>query len=236
MIRKWIPEQVRLRIRVWQRTWNDWKTRRKYPLSTERGTVSGKVQLTVAQEIKSSATFDNKVHNLKLAAVALEQVVIGPGEVFSFWKIIGNPSAARGYRKGRNIVGGKLQEAVGGGLCQLSGIVYHAALRAGLETVERYNHTVDIYKEEDRFTPLGSDATVVYGYKDLRMRNTLSVPMQFVCEFSENEIACGIRASVILKARELHFDRHDSEQKREVYTMDSTTGECVAVSTYKLPL
>jgi len=58
----------------------------------------------------------------------------------------------------------------GGGLCQLSGIIYHAVLEAGLEILERHPHSLDIYTATTRYTPLGSDAAVVYGHKDLRFK------------------------------------------------------------------
>jgi vancomycin resistance protein VanW len=54
------------------------------------------------------------------------------------------------------------------------GILYYLSLQAGLKPLERYPHSTDIYTDETRFTPLGSDATVVYGYKDFRFVNTLS--------------------------------------------------------------
>jgi hypothetical protein len=53
--------------------------------------------------------------------------------------------------------------------------VYHIGIIAGLDIIERYNHSVDIYTDDTRFAPLGTDATVVYGYKDLRIRNNTNV-------------------------------------------------------------
>jgi vancomycin resistance protein VanW len=57
--------------------------------------------------------------------------------------------------------------------------MYHLALLSGLTIVERHPHSIDIYKEEDRFTPLGADATVVWGFKDLRLSNPHSVDVLF---------------------------------------------------------
>lgn len=234
MIRKLLSSPLKLQIRLLQRRFSDWKNRDNLVFSTSISHLDEVIQVSVFQDVKVTGLYENKVHNLRLAASGIGQVVVQPGETLSFWKIVGNPSETNGYKIGRNIVGGQLQAAVGGGLCQLSGIMYHTALLAGLSVVERYNHTVDIYKEEDRFTPLGADATVVYGYKDLRIRNTLNVPIQFVFELKEGKLHCGLKCTKMLISRELIFERTDFSDRREVRTIDRSNGECIAVSTYRI--
>lgn len=57
--------------------------------------------------------------------------------------------------------------SIGGGLCQLSNAIYDAALRQGLEIVERHRHSQVIpgsLAERDR------DAVVFWNYVDLRLR------------------------------------------------------------------
>ena len=232
-MRKLIPASFKRRFRLFQRAYRDWKNRHSTPHAVSRGTLNEPIRLTVSQVIKRTSLFENKVHNLQRAARELEQVVVMPGEMLSFWNIIGDPTAKRGYKNGRNIVNGTLQEAVGGGLCQLSGIVYHTALLAGLTVLERYNHTVDIYKEEDRFTPLGADATVVYGYKDLRFLNDTAVPLQLSFSFETESITCGIKSAAELIVRDLQFERTEGEGFRLVYTKDKD-GITIAESRYKL--
>lgn len=234
MMRKLLPQSLKLQLRLLQRRFSDWKKRNDLLFSSSINNLDGAIQISVFQEVKVTSLYENKVHNLYCASSRISQIVIQPNETFSFWKIIGNPSEANGYRKGRNIVGGQLLEAVGGGLCQLSGIMYHTALLAGLSIEERYNHTVDIYEEEDRFTPLGSDATVVYGYKDLRIRNTLNVPLQFIFSIDNGQLHCGLKCTKSLIFKELIFERADFSDRREVRTIDKNTGECIAVSTYRI--
>lgn len=117
--------------------------------------------------------------NLLRAIKSIEQVQINTNEIFSFWRIVRNPSKKNGFVESRSLVNGKIENSIGGGLCQLSGLLYHISLLANLEIVERHNHSIDIYTEETRFAPLGSDATVAYGYKDLKIRNNLSSPIKF---------------------------------------------------------
>jgi vancomycin resistance protein VanW len=209
------------------------------PLAVSSGTLSDPYKISVSQAIKRTNLYENKIHNLHLAAGRIECIVVRPGEVFSFWKIVGNPSVNNGYKTGRNIVNGKLQEAVGGGLCQLSGIMYHTALLAGLKVIERYNHTVDIYAEEDRFTPLGADATVVYGYKDLRVQNPFDSAIRFTFAIEQptgadagGTITCSINSDQPLVQKTLIFKREEHSGRRTVVTTNES-GETIAESYYK---
>jgi vancomycin resistance protein VanW len=135
------------------------------------------VQLELTQAIKVTDFSENKIYNLALAAQSINDVVINPQQIFSLWTLIGAPTQQRGYLPGRSLVKQQLQAEYGGGLCQLSGLLYHLALTAGLTVLERHPHSVDLYTEETRFAPLGSDATVVYGYKDFRFLNSLPQPI-----------------------------------------------------------
>jgi vancomycin resistance protein VanW len=235
MIRRILPPKIKLQLRLAQRYFSDKKERIVFARTSSDNSALHAIQFSVDQQIKRSYLFENKVHNLHRASKQIEQVVIRPGEVFSFWNVIGNPSEKNGYKKGRNIVNGKLQEAVGGGLCQLSGIIYHTVLLSGLTIIERHNHTIDIYKEEDRFTPLGADATVVYGYKDLRFRNSFSFPISFRFVFGEEAIRCSISGEETITARDIDFIRREEKSARHVETIDRGTMEVIVVSIYKLP-
>jgi hypothetical protein len=84
-----------------------------------------------------------KVENLRQAARAFHGVEIPAGGVFSFWRQLGRTTKSKGFTAGRELREGCLVPAVGGGLCQLSGLLYQAALKAGLEVVERHAHSRD---------------------------------------------------------------------------------------------
>lgn len=136
-------------------------------------------QITIRQIIPNNSSLENKKHNLATAIACIENIPIQPGQIFSFWHLVGEASPQKGYRESRAIVNNQLQSEFGGGLCQLPGLLYSLILKAGLNPLERHPHSKDIYTEATRFAPLGSDATVVYGYKDFRFENTLSVPLCF---------------------------------------------------------
>ena len=71
--------------------------------------------------------------------------------------------------------------------------------------MERHSHSIDIYKEDERFTALGSDSTVVFGYKDLQIKNNLLFPLQFKCWVQEDELYLSIRSQNMIKLKTIHF-------------------------------
>ncbi|PYJ60004.1 MAG: vancomycin resistance protein [Verrucomicrobia bacterium] len=152
-------------------------------------------QVTIEQPILPTEFVAAKIHNIELARRQIQNLPIPPNAVFSFWHLVGRPTPANGFQMGRSLLGGELRADYGGGLCQLSGIIYHASLVAGLRIRERHPHSRDIYHDSTRYTPLGADATVAYGFKDLRVENSLSVPICYRVMLSENRVACSVCAT-----------------------------------------
>jgi len=109
-----------------------------------------------------------KVQNLRIAAAALDGLVIPAGEVFSFWEHVGRPTKARGFAPGRELREGCIIPSIGGGLCQLSNALYGAALDAHCEIVERHAHSRRV---PGSMAAAGRDATVFWNYVDLRFRS-----------------------------------------------------------------
>ncbi|MFZ5626399.1 MAG: VanW family protein [Bacillota bacterium] len=117
-----------------------------------------------------STTFDPKnvdrAYNVMVAANAVNGVLLAPGQVFSFNKIVGPRSKEAGYRDAPVIINNELVPGVGGGVCQVSTTLYNSVLLAGLEIVERTNHSIPV-----KYVPVGRDATVTYGGLDFKFRN-----------------------------------------------------------------
>ncbi len=95
--------------------------------------------------------------NIWIPASVINGFVVGPGETFDFWKVVGEVNRAKGYGLGGAIVDGhtQAQGAIGGGICSCSTTLFNAALRGGFKMGARRNH----YYYIDRY-PLGLDATV----------------------------------------------------------------------------
>ncbi|MDF2890955.1 MAG: vancomycin resistance protein [Clostridia bacterium] len=113
----------------------------------------------------------NKVENLKLAVKHLNSIILRPGETFSYWRLIGKPTKQKGYKDGMVLYYGGFTAGVGGGLCQLSNLIYWMTLHTPLKIVERYRHSYDVFPDVNRTQPFGSGATCVYNYRDLQIYN-----------------------------------------------------------------
>jgi len=172
-----------------------------------RGGGDWPVRVELCQRVMPSAVLEAKLANLRLGASLIDGSVVEPGARWSFWHRVGRPSAARGFVAGRNIVDGRLVRQAGGGLCQLSSLLHHLALLAGLTVEERHAHSLDIYREDERFTPLGADATVVWGFKDLRLRNPHAAAISITCRVDGTRLIGEVRADAPILAREVDFVR-----------------------------
>ncbi len=221
--KRFIPTIVKLKFKIAKRQICDLEfiSKNRFAKKRPQEKISN-FSIATEQEIKKGTFLENKIHNLKLASKAINEVCIHPNEIFSFWKTIGNPSERNGFKKGRNIVNQKVSEEIGGGLCQLSGIIYHTALKANLPILERHNHSVDIYSEEERFTPLGADATVVYGYKDLRIKNNKPFPIKFEIEIEGNTLTCSLFSENEIGENKITFNCIDKGKKLEIITFINT--------------
>ncbi len=136
---------------------------------------------------------DAKHNNSRLLAGSLSGSVIEPGETWSLWKLAGAPTRAKGYGEAAAIVNGELTTAVGGATCLVSTVVFNAGLLAGLEVVERAHHSVDTYGDR-RYFELGRDATIEYGYLDLRFRNPFPWPLRLDVHVDPTEVRAAFHA------------------------------------------
>jgi vancomycin resistance protein VanW len=132
-----------------------------------------------------------KAANLKLAAAALDGIVVEPGETLSFWFLVGEPSRARGFEKGMELRSGCVVPTVGGGLCQLASAVFELGLRTGLTVVERHAHSLEIAPEPDRIRPFGATASVLYPYRDVQLKNELDRAVIVGARLERDELVVG---------------------------------------------
>ncbi len=133
----------------------------------------------------------NKVTNLELAVKQLNGVLVRPGETFSYWRLIGNPTRRKGYLEGMQLINGKVVSAVGGGLCQLSNLIFWMSIHTPLTVTERHRHDYDVFPDSNRTQPFGSGATCFYPYGNLMLRNdtedTFQLNVRVGSEYLEGE-------------------------------------------------
>jgi len=210
-IKKIVPFYIKVKLQLLKRSVRDVVKGYYFNYAKRRySTNDFSNSIALKQELKPNKA---KNKNLLRAIKSIEQIQINPNEILSFWRIVGNPSKKNGFTESRSLVNCKIENTIGGGLCQLSGLMYYISLIAQLEILERHNHSIDIYNEETRFTPLGSDATVAYGYKDLKIRNNLNCPIKFNFSIEDDTIKVMILHSSVI--------RHNVVQFKEVISDDN---------------
>ncbi|MCU0848693.1 MAG: VanW family protein [Spirochaetes bacterium] len=127
--------------------------------------------------------------NISIACLRLNGSVISPGAVFSFNEIVGEGSTANGYLNGRVLYRDDVRMEPGGGLCQVSSTLFNALLLSGGDIVERHRHFKPV-----SYVPPGLDATIKYGKKDLRMKNSSGRPLTIMTSINDKSLTVEIMA------------------------------------------
>jgi vancomycin resistance protein YoaR len=111
-----------------------------------------------------------RIHNVALTASKINNIIIPPGEEFSFNKALGEVSTETEYKAAYIIQNGQTVLAPGGGVCQVSSTLFRALLDSGLKVSKRLAHSYRVSYYEINNEP-GFDATVYSGNIDLRFIN-----------------------------------------------------------------
>ncbi len=188
--------------------------------------------IIISQPFKPSSTLESKKHNLRQAAARINKLTIKPGEIFSFWHTVGNPNDASRFMAGRSIHGSTVTTDLGGGLCQASGIIHHLSLLAGLQILERHNHSIDLYTDETRFAPIGTDATVFYGYKDLRIFNNTDGCISFLLDIQDDNITATLRSEKEIKQLDLSISTTEKPDGRKHVKITDHKSQVISESNY----
>lgn len=150
----------------------------------------------------------NKITNLKIAVKNLNGLIIKPGETFSFWKLIGKPSYRRGYLDGLVLTpNGSFKPGVGGGLCQLSNLIYWMTLHSSLTVTERHRHSFDIFPDVNRTQPFGAGATCSYCSYDIQIFNGTNSEFQLNVYLTKDDLVGEWRSS------DMHMNKYEVYEK-----------------------
>lgn len=123
---------------------------------------------------------ENKRTNLRLAVAKINHTILQPGETFSIWKLVGRPTAAKGYLEGLVLNQGKIDKGIGGGLCQLGNLLFWICAHSPLQITERYRHGFDVFPDVNRNVPFGAGATLSYNYIDFQVYNPTDQAFQLI--------------------------------------------------------
>lgn len=136
---------------------------------------------------KFSTKDSNRVTNVVLSAKATSDVLLMPGEEFSYNNLTGKRTKSKGYKDAPVIVNGKLEQDVGGGVCQVSSTLFNSVLYSGLDVTSRRNHSL-----KSSYVSIGRDAMVSDGGSDFRFKNPYSHPV-----YIKNTVSNGVITSKI---------------------------------------
>ena len=141
-----------------------------------------KLRDTYLEECRTTyfGSTNNRVSNLKKACDILNGIVLMPGEVFSYNDALGERTAEAGWLPAPAYANGEVRQENGGGICQVSSTLYNAALYANLQILERECHQFQV-----TYLPWGMDATVSWGWPDLKFRNDKDYPIKIVAWVDE---------------------------------------------------
>lgn len=130
-----------------------------------------------------------RLQNVALAAQACSGRVLLPGDSFSFNEVVGERTAARGFRPAPSYVGGLTVDTVGGGICQVSSALYCCSVYANLETLTRHHHGFAV-----SYVPDGLDAAVSWDSLDFRFKNSSRFPVRIEAHVQDRTLTvrfCG---------------------------------------------
>ena len=152
----------------------------------------------------NGAGSEGRNENLRLACASINGTLLAPGEIFSMNKTLGPQTYANGYKDAGIYVNGKVEQGVGGGVCQVTTTLYNAVIKSEIDIVERSNHSLTV-----AYVPMGMDAAIAGDYKDLKFKNTTDYPIYLEAYITSNQIVTNIYGY------EIHGDGHKVEYETE---------------------
>ena len=108
----------------------------------------------------------NRVLNIHRGADIMDGTIILSGGTFSLNEVLGKRTAERGFHSAPQIFNGRLEDAIGGGVSQISTTTYNAAFFGGMRIITHQPHQFYISRY-----PMGREATVSWGGPELIWKN-----------------------------------------------------------------
>ncbi|MCQ2975015.1 MAG: VanW family protein [Bacteroidales bacterium] len=149
----------------------------------------------------------NKAVNISIASNKINKLIIYPGEVFSFWKIVGKTSEKNGFKAGRVLVNNILKPGIGGGLCNLANTIHRLILHSPLDVVEFHSHSDALAPDEGERIPFNAGTSVNYNYIDYRFKNNTKQNFQLLTWCQDETLFAELRAEY-----DIPFNYHLEEE------------------------
>jgi vancomycin resistance protein YoaR len=155
----------------------------------------GNIRSKLIGKYVTSFNSNNKkrTNNINLAAAAINNYVLFPGEKFSFNQVVGKRTAGKGYLPAPVIIRGEFSEDIGGGICQVSTTLFNAVDNAGLQIIQRFSHSRKV-----PYIPPGRDATVSWYGPDFVFKNKYNQPILIQAKTLGNKLIVKIYSSDVI--------------------------------------
>ena len=157
--------------------------------------LKANTQLISTMTTSYEGSTDDRITNIRVMSGVVNGTVIQPGVTWSINAAAGPRNAQtakeKGWAEAHGITNGRYEDQFGGGVCQVSGTLYNAAIRAELTIVKRYIHSWPSV-----YVPEGLDATINYttegaeesaGTKDVRLANPFDMPVYLAAYMDEEK-------------------------------------------------
>lgn len=183
----WISEEKE----ALKRHINDYRSKQDFASHLSREVLPHVASHNESALIKKGPGIDpalqyNKAHNIDISSRTMHGLVIEPGQVYSFWKLVGRITKRKGYRDGRVIMGQKIDAGLGGGLCNLANSINLLLLHSPLDIIEFHTHSDALAPDNGKRVPFATGTSVAYNTQDLRFINNTDQKVQLRV-WNENE-------------------------------------------------
>ncbi|MBQ3301974.1 MAG: VanW family protein [Eggerthellaceae bacterium] len=139
-------------------------------------------------EFSDAEGTENRNHNIKLVSDILDNsIVTANGGIWDFNDRSGDTNEAAGFAAAGSIVNGEYVDSIGGGICQVATTIFNAVFEAGLDVVDRSNHTLFIASY-----PIGRDAAVSYPELDFAWKNALPSDLLLKLSYTNSSVTAQI--------------------------------------------
>lgn len=128
-----------------------------------------------------------RVHNMRLAASRIDGTLLPPGKSLSLNQAIGERTQQHGFRTAPVFENRMVVPGIGGGVSQVTGTLFNAALLAGLSIEEYVPHSMPV-----PYLPPGRDATLAWDQNDLKIKNTTGAPVYIAYHLSGNRLTATV--------------------------------------------
>lgn len=148
------------------------KTDIVYPVHTAEELRENTVKIAEYSSVTTNNY--NRNRNIELMCSYVNGYCIKPGEILSINGLVGERTPEKGFMAAPAIMDGKRTvDDIGGGICQLSGTLYNAALLANMKITERWAHSWP-----SDYLEIGLDSTLDWNtQKDLKIQNPTEYDM-----------------------------------------------------------